>query len=107
MLYKSLNTLKVTDIYNLELGKFMHQLENNKLPHVFLNFFKKINEIHSHETRLIKTSTYFLPRVTKLFGQLLLSYRGVNLWKSIHLNIKSKHWFSFKKSYKNDLMSKY
>ena len=35
MLYKSLNTLKVTDIYNLKLGKFMHQLENNKLPHVF------------------------------------------------------------------------
>ena len=70
VLYKSLKTLKVTDIYNLELGKFMHQLENNKLPHVFLNFFKKINEIHSYETRLIKTSTYFLPRVTKLFGQL-------------------------------------
>ena len=42
MLYKSLNTLKVTDIYNLELGKFMHQLENNKLPHVFVNFFKKL-----------------------------------------------------------------
>ena len=74
ILYKSLNTLKVTDIYNLELGKFIHQLENNKLPHVFLNFFKKINEIHSYETRLIKTSTYFLPRVTKLFGQLLLFY---------------------------------
>ena len=35
MLYKFLNTLKVTDIYNLELSKFMHQLENNKLPHVF------------------------------------------------------------------------
>ena len=77
MLYKSLNTLKVADIYNLELGKFMHQLENNKFPRVFLNFFKKINKIHSYETRLIKTSTYFLNRVTKLFGQLLLSYRGV------------------------------
>ena len=107
MLYKSLNTLKVTDIYNLELGKFMHQLENNKLPHVFLNFLKKINEINSYEIRSIKTSTYFLPRVTKLFGQLLLSYRGVKLWKSIHLSIKNKHWFSFKKSYKDDLMSKY
>ena len=35
MLYKSLKTLKVTYNYNLELGKFMHQLENNKLPHVF------------------------------------------------------------------------
>ena len=58
MLYKSLSTLKVTDIYNLELGEFIHQLENNKLPHVFLNFFKKVNEIHSYETSLIKTSTY-------------------------------------------------
>ena len=36
MLYKSLNTLKVTDIYNLE---FMHQQENNKLPHVFFKLF--------------------------------------------------------------------
>ena len=35
MLYKSLNILKVTDIYNLELSKFMHQLKNNKLAHVF------------------------------------------------------------------------
>ena len=35
MLYKSLNTLKVTDIYNLKLAKFMHQLENNKLPNDF------------------------------------------------------------------------
>ena len=77
MLYKSLNTLKVTDIYNLKLGKFMHQLKNNKLPHVFLNLKKK--KIHSYETRLIKTSIYFLPRFTKLFGQLLLSYRGVKL----------------------------
>ena len=107
MLYKSLNTLKVNDIYNLELGKFMHQLENNKLPHVFLNFLKKINEIHSYETRLLKTSTYFLPRVIKLFGQLLLSYKCVKLWKSIHFSIKSKHRFFFKKLYKDDLMSKY
>ena len=34
MLYKSLNTLKVIDIYNIELGKFMHQLENNKLSFI-------------------------------------------------------------------------
>ena len=107
MLYKFLNTLKVTDIYNLEFGKFMHQLENNKLPRVFLNFFKKINEMYLYETRLIKTSTYFLLRVTKLFGKLQLSYRDVKLEKSIHLSIKSKHWFFFKKSYKDDLMLKY
>ena len=30
----------------------------------------------------------FLSRVTKSFGQLLLSYRGVKLGKIIHLSIK-------------------
>ena len=53
ILYKSLNTLKVTDIYNLELGKFMHQLENYKLPLVFLNFFKKVmKSIHMKQDKL-------------------------------------------------------
>ena len=35
MLYKSLNTLKVADIYNFKLGKFMHQQQNNELLRVF------------------------------------------------------------------------
>ena len=42
------NCLKITEIIpiykkgnllGIKLGKFMHQLENNKLPHDFLNFF--------------------------------------------------------------------
>ena len=35
MVHKSLATLKVTDIYNLKLGKFTYQRQNNKLPCVF------------------------------------------------------------------------
>ena len=42
-----------------------------KLLLVFLNFFKKINENHSHETRLTEKPIYFLLRVTKSIGELL------------------------------------
>ena len=38
-LYKKLNVLKLTEIYELELAKFMHQLQNNKLPKLFQDLF--------------------------------------------------------------------
>ena len=53
-LYSSLNTLKLIDIYHLELGKFMYQLYNNKLPVVFTECFNKIKNVHDHLTRQSK-----------------------------------------------------
>ena len=43
MLYKSSNTLKVTDISHLELVKSMHILQNKKLLSCFLKFYLKRN----------------------------------------------------------------
>ena len=106
-LYKSLKFLNVYDIYCLELGKFMHKLHNNKLPDVFIRSFNKINEIHIHNTRQISNSVYFLPRVNKSIGQLLLSYRGTKHWKTIDNKIKSRHWVSFKKHFKHKLLELY
>ena len=71
----------------------------------FLQKKKKKNEIHFLETRLTEKSIYFPPRVTKSFGQLLLSYRDVKLWNSIHHSIKKKYCISFKKSFKDYLLS--
>ena len=43
----------------------MYQLYSDRLPAVFAQLFKKIKEIHSHNTRQTEKSTYFLPRVYK------------------------------------------
>ena len=38
-MYKQLNILKISDIYHLELGKFMYQLYPDRLPAVFAQLF--------------------------------------------------------------------
>ena len=37
-LYKKLNLLKLEDLYNVELGKFMYLYYNKKTPKIFNNF---------------------------------------------------------------------
>ena len=68
-MYKQLNILKISDIYHLELEKFMYQLYSDRLPAVFAQLFKKKKKIHSHNTRQTEKSTYFLPRIYKTLGQ--------------------------------------
>ena len=106
-MYKQLNILKISHVYHLQLGKFMYQLYSDRLPAVFVQLFKKIREIHSHNIRQTEKSTYFLPRVSKTIGQQLLTFRGVKLWYSIDDTIKDWHWVSFKKTYKQHLIDQY
>ena len=97
MMYKQLNILKISDIYHVELGKFMYQLYSDRISAVFVQLFKKIKEIHSHNTRQTEKSTYFLPRVSKTIGQQLLTFRGVKLWYLIDDTIEGRIGFLSKK----------
>ena len=76
-LFKNLKPLKLRDVYNLELAKFMHQIYNNKTPFLFQDKFTKLEKIHSHKTRKPSSSNVFLPRVSKNAGQKKLRFRGV------------------------------
>jgi len=59
-LYKNLNVLKLNDIHQLELAKFMHKLHHRALPKIFDNFFKNISNIHSYKTRFADNQNYFM-----------------------------------------------
>ena len=75
----------------MELGKFMYQLYNNKVSVVLTECFNKIKNFHDHLTRQSKNLTYFLPRVNKLIGHLLLGFRGTKHWNTIESSIKDRH----------------
>ena len=45
-LYKKLKILKLNEIYQLELAKFMYHLSYNRLSDVYYDQFAKIEEIH-------------------------------------------------------------
>ena len=85
----------------------MYQLYSDRLPAVFSQLFKKIKEIHSHNTGQTEKSTYFLPQISKTIKQQLLTFRGVKLWYSIDDTIKDRHWVSLKKTYKQHLIDQY
>ena len=56
-LFKQLKLLKLHDIYQLELEKFMYQLNWNKLPIIIQSLFTKIEYLHKYNTRQAKTTT--------------------------------------------------
>ena len=48
MLYKEFNVLKLNDLFQLEVVKFMYKFENHMLPYCFYNYYDKINSVHQH-----------------------------------------------------------
>ena len=80
----------------MELEKFMYQLYNIKLPVVFTECFNKIKNFHDRLARQLKNFMYFLPRVNKSIGQLILGFQGIKHWNTIESSIKDRHWFPSK-----------
>ena len=78
-LFKQLKLLKLHDIYQLELGKFMYQLNWNKLPIIIQSLFTKIEYLYKYNTRQAKTTKLFLPRVSKQWRKLNYRLKGPTL----------------------------
>ena len=106
-LYKKLNSLKMKDVYKLELAKSIHKLFHNKLPEMFQNSFTKIGSVRSYKKKNNITANYYLPRASKKAGHNKLEYRGVKLWNKINVNLKKLPLYTFNKQYKNALLSTY
>ena len=58
-LYKSLYLLKLTDIYKLELAKFMFALHNNRSPKIFEDSLTKPKSVCDHNTRQLTKKCLF------------------------------------------------
>ena len=60
----SLNTALVT--FHIEI--IMYKFHNSLLSHAFQSFFKKIDQVHSYNTRLAAKQTYSLPKARTNYG---------------------------------------
>ena len=50
-LYQELNLLKVKDVFELEVLKFVYKFKNKTLPEIFDNYYQSASEIHVYSTR--------------------------------------------------------
>ena len=71
--------LKLDDLYKFELGKFMHQFYNGKLPNSFAGYFQDVASSHHHYTCSATNLNYKVNKCKKRVGQCSVRHLGVKL----------------------------
>ena len=91
----NLRILKLDDLFELELGKFMHQFHNDKLPKSFAGYFQNVGNSHQHNTRAANTLNYVVKKCNKKMGEHSVKYIGAKLWNNLQNNIQTANKFNF------------
>ena len=107
LLFKSMKILKVKDLYELEIAKFMHSYDHCKLPKNFDNYFKNASNHHKYNTRSIVNDNYYVERANTRKGQRSCSYIGVKIWNKLLPTIKQLSKYSFSKHIKKSMINNY
>jgi len=95
-MYKMQKILQLKDIYNLEVSKFMYKYTTSQLPDTLNNYFKLITDVHSYNTRQVKTRQFALPKARSNSGAKIMKYSAIETWSKIPPEIKIKrvrHFF--------------
>ena len=92
-LFQQLEFLKISDIYKLQISKFIHDCLNGHAPKQFNTWFTHNNEIHKHHTRsnvqiinenVFNTTNLFIPFArTTNYGIKSIKVMGPKIWNEI------------------------
>ena len=103
------NQLKISDLFNHNIGIFMYKYCNNLLPPSFNNMFKfklMLKTIKFYNTRNAFNFEYLNNKIN--FCDKSICYQGVKTWNNIPNHVESsKNLNSFKVSYKQLIISGY
>ena len=106
-LYKHLNILKFSDIYDLNVLIFTYKFKNGMLPHVCNNFFIINSNIHNHRTR--QYNDFHPPNCRTEIRKKSLQYSGCVIWNRLDKSLKSMNGSVnvFKKTVKKKIFENY
>ena len=68
---------------------------------VFRNTFQYASEVHSYNTRNATQKNLHKPHVRTNTGKQMISFKAIDLWKSIPQNLKDSNVYTFSKNIKN------
>ena len=99
-------TLKIHDLYLLQLGLLMFQTHANELPISLSVLFHINSEIHSYSTR--QQNLFHMPHNRTKFAQNTIIYTGPKFWNNLPLDITSASSLPiFKRRLKSRLLAPY
>ena len=98
--------LKLEDIYYMQLGSLMYDLNTGALPLALAKIFKKNNQVHTYATR--HASAFHLPHARTKFTLNTLVCTGPRFWNSLDSSIAhAVSIFVFKRKLKLLFLSNY
>ena len=106
-LYKQLKILTIKDMYELEVSKFMHQHQHNKLPNLCNFYFTPTASIHKYNTRSTSHNNLYLSSINSNTAKNAIQFTGVQIWNSLSPQWKNFPFYKFKRFMKDHLISKY
>ena len=105
--YLNYRILKVDDLFDLEVGKFLHAHSKNCLPNCFSDFFQEIASVHQYNTRASSNRNYNTISCRSSRGQKSIKYYGPKIWNDIPNSCRDLPKIAFKKQFKNIIFSKF
>jgi len=68
----------------------MYKYTTSQLPATFNNYFKLITDVHSYNTRQVKTGQFALRKARSSSGAKMIKYSAIEIWSKIPPLIKNK-----------------
>ena len=105
--YLNQRILKVHDLYELEIGKFMHGHFHGNLPTCFSSFFIESRYVHPYSTRHSDYRNYNVSNFRTNRGQRSIQFLGPKVWNNIPIEIRNVSKETFKNKMKRLIFSRY
>ena len=88
-LFINLRILNLTDIYKLQIGKFMYHCKSglHVLPDSFNDMFLVTRQVHSYGTRI--SELFYLPQCRTNIRKFSISFQGPNFYNSLSPEIRN------------------
>jgi len=83
--FKSNKILKLNDLYNYQILRFMFNITNNQIQN-FSYINVRQQEVHNHNTRT--RNQLVIPQFSQTKSQFALAYSGVKLWNALPQELK-------------------
>ena len=105
-LYLSCKIFQIQQIYEYQLGNFMHKIVHNLHPCHISQLFTLIANTHNYSTRIAVNKHLSTISASNSLTQRTVQYCGPRLWNNIPIDLKEKALPVFRKLYKKYIANK-
>ena len=94
-IYRQLNFLNRSSIFELEVIKFVYKFKKKTLPVLFYNYFRPASQTHSYPTRFALDLNWTVMPCKKTSIQRSVCYEGYKIWNKLLIEVKSNYRVTF------------